>query len=580
MFPPAPQFSGTVRLAKLADIPRVGIVAAASFYHSSWFKYERPYYDKYPLDTLSSYRDSFRKAIRDPDSVVLVVEDSLDRNESEKVYDALARVYPPFEEQIPDEGLRKGKAVVSVAAFSLLPESSRHGQFQPEGPLLTCSCPKWKVNLNLDEGIKLPDDPVQRRDTNQTATENMSKVLHPKEVKTFKHHFVIDMMVTHPAYWRRGHASAITKWYLDLSGMDQVGIGVAGAPMGKVFFSSLGFEESSTVEIPGYPEHPKSVFAWLGLREVENTNSTSTLGVVFTPVDTSTIPIPITITVGVGGKHLANQQEVPAATASQVLSYAGLIAGYFITFGGTASDFSIYHDPKASLRKVFTYIYLGIFTPSVPLLILGAAMGGAVPVVTGWTEAYESYGTGGVMAAMLEPAGGFGKFVLVLLALSVIGNIGISMYPVALNLQMLVPAFTKVPRFLFTLAVTALMIPLSIAASRAWEESLENFLAVIGYWAGFFDAVLIEEVVVFRHLDWESFDHSIWNVGRKLPSGIAALVASLLSLGLVIPGISEVWFVGPLAKTTGDIGFELAFFGTALFYFPLRWLEIKWRGHL
>ncbi|KAI0441541.1 NCS1 nucleoside transporter [Xylaria telfairii] len=290
--------------------------------------------------------------------------------------------------------------------------------------------------------------------------------------------------------------------------------------------------------------------------------------------------IVITITVGVGGKHLVNQQEVPAATASQVLSYGGLIAGYFITFGGTASDFSIYHDPKAPLRKVFTYIYLGIFTPSVPLLILGAAMGGAVPVVPGWTEAYESYGTGGLMAAMLEPAGGFGKFVLVLLALSVIGNIGISMYPVALNLQMLVPPFTKVPRFIFTLAVTVLMIPLSIAAARAWEESLENFLAVIGYWAGFFDAVLIEEAVVFRRMDWNSYDHSIWNVGRKLPSGLAALAASLLSLGLVIPGINEVWFVGPIAKTTGDIGFELAFFGTALFYLPLRWLEIKWRGHL
>lgn len=59
--------------------------------------------------------------------------------------------------------------------------------------------------------------------------------------------------------------------------------------------------------------------------------------------------VAITITVGVGGRHLADQQEVPAATASQVLSYGGLIAGYFITFGGTASDFSIYHDPRASL---------------------------------------------------------------------------------------------------------------------------------------------------------------------------------------------------------------------------------------
>ncbi|KAJ8120053.1 hypothetical protein ONZ43_g3140 [Nemania bipapillata] len=166
MFPPTPPFPGTVRLAKLADIPRIGVVAAASFYHSSWFGYERPHYEKYPFDTLSSYRDSFRKAIQDPDSVVLVVEDSLDQTESQQVYDALAKVYPPFEEQIPDDGLRKGKAVVSVAAFSLLSGSSRRGQFQPE-----------------DEGTELPNDPVNRRDMNQTATENMSKVLYPKEAE-------------------------------------------------------------------------------------------------------------------------------------------------------------------------------------------------------------------------------------------------------------------------------------------------------------------------------------------------------------------------------------------------------------
>jgi len=66
--------------------------------------------------------------------------------------------------------------------------------------------------------------------------------------------------------------------------------------------------------------------------------------------------IVLTITVGVGGKHLVNQQEVPPATAPQVLSYAGLLAGYFITFGGTASDFSIYHDPRAPLL-----VYLSIF---------------------------------------------------------------------------------------------------------------------------------------------------------------------------------------------------------------------------
>lgn len=207
-------------------------------------------------------------------------------------------------------------------------------------------------------------------------------------------------------------------------------------------------------------------------------------------------------------------------------------------------------------------------------------MGGAVPVVEGWSEAYEAYGAGGVLAEMLGVAGGFGKFILVLLALSVLGNIAISMYSIALNLQMILPFFAKIPRYFFILAVVIIMIPTSIKAAEQWEESLENFLALIGYWAGCFDAVLLGELLVFRRMDFSTYDHAIWNVGKKLPSGIAAIGASICSMGLVIPGMGEVWFTGPIAETTGDIGFEMAFVVTALFYLPFRWLEVKQRGHL
>jgi len=138
MFPQAPPFKGALRLARLSDIPRIGVVAAASFYHSSWFHYERPYFEKYPYDTLSSYRSSFGTAILDSDSVVLVVEDNLNTAEASNVYEALAGVYPAFDEQIPKEMLEKGKAVVAVASFYLLPNSKRRGQFQPEGALVFC----------------------------------------------------------------------------------------------------------------------------------------------------------------------------------------------------------------------------------------------------------------------------------------------------------------------------------------------------------------------------------------------------------------------------------------------------------
>ncbi|ORY63174.1 permease for cytosine/purines, uracil, thiamine, allantoin-domain-containing protein [Pseudomassariella vexata] len=288
----------------------------------------------------------------------------------------------------------------------------------------------------------------------------------------------------------------------------------------------------------------------------------------------------IVVAVGCGGKHLYQQAKVEPATAPQIVSYGGLIAGYFLTFGGTTSDYSVYYRPDAPKMKIFTYIYLGLLTPSVPLLILGAAMGGAVPVVEGWADGYDTYGAGGVLAVMLEPAGGFGKFILVLLALTVLGNIAISMYSVALNLQMVLPVFTKIPRYLFIVVVIVVMIPVAIKAAEDWEESLENFLALIGYWAGCFDAVFIEELVVFRRMDFSTYDHDIWNVGRKLPSGVPALAASLLSMGLVVPGMAEAWYTGPIAKTTGDIGFEMAFFVTAILYFPFRWLEIRWRGHL
>lgn len=55
--------------------------------------------------------------------------------------------------------------------------------------------------------------------------------------------------------------------------------------------------------------------------------------------------ISLVIAVGCGGKYLHLQSDVPPSTPAQVLSYGGLIAGYFLTFGGTVSDYSVYHDP-------------------------------------------------------------------------------------------------------------------------------------------------------------------------------------------------------------------------------------------
>lgn len=85
------------------------------------------------------------------------------------------------------------------------------------------------------------------------------------------------------------------------------------------------------------------------------------------------------------------------------------------------------------------------------------------------------------------------------------------------------------------------------------------------------------EHFLFRRNDFTSYDIQNWNDPGCLPTGIAALGAGIASIALIIPSIDQVWFVGPIAKMTGDIGFEVAFFLSGVLYVPFRWIENKFR---
>ena len=86
------------------------------------------------------------------------------------------------------------------------------------------------------------------------------------------------------------------------------------------------------------------------------------------------------------------------------------------------------------------------------------------------------------------------------------------------------------------------------------------------------------EHLVFRKRKFERYDVRSWNVSSQLPLGAAALGASAVGFGLAIPTISQPWYTGPVAVKFGDAGFAVSMLVTALFYTPLRRLEIYWRG--
>lgn len=182
------------------------------------------------------------------------------------------------------------------------------------------------------------------------------------------------------------------------------------------------------------------------------------------------------------------------------------------------------------------------------------------------------------MAAMLEPAKGFGKFVTVVLSFTLLGNIAATSYSISINFQILVPWLARIPRYVFAVIIAAILIPVGIKAATNFFASLENFITLIGYWASAFLAVVLVEHLWFRRGDCASYRHEDWDNAKRLPLGIAAIASALGSVALIVPSMDQVWWLGPIAKTTGDLGFEFAFVVTGILYFPFRYLEKKWSG--
>lgn len=113
---------------------------------------------------------------------------------------------------------------------------------------------------------------------------------------------------------------------------------------------------------------------------------------------------------------------------------------------------SINHLPLSSL-----FLTSNLSTTSqVSLQCFGAAAAIAASSVPVWEQGYTSGSVGGLLDAMLSPLGNFGKFLLVLLSLSVAGNNVVTFYSISLNIQAFIPILVAVPRYVFSVVATAM----------------------------------------------------------------------------------------------------------------------------
>lgn len=263
--------------------------------------------------------------------------------------------------------------------------------------------------------------------------------------------------------------------------------------------------------------------------------------------------------------------STPALSMAEVasfVSFGGAVFGFAIGWSSYAADYGVKQPQETRSRLVFRYTFLGVYLPCVLLEILGM----------GLTTAFRGVGSGNLLlAAAAKPLGGFGGFLLLLLALSVIANNIPNAYSLGLSIQVFGRPFQRVDRSVWALVGSVIYVLIAVPAGPNFNETLSNFLLLIAYWLGPWSIILVLEHFVFRRGVYNLDD---WDTRRNLPIGWAALVSWVIGLGGVLLGASQAYYTGPLSHALGgmDIGFELGLAGAALAYLLLRRLELADRG--
>lgn len=286
--------------------------------------------------------------------------------------------------------------------------------------------------------------------------------------------------------------------------------------------------------------------------------------------------------------HSGDYRDIPWATGTSelggVLSFGSVIFGFAIGWASYAADYTVYQPSTQPRYKVFGWTFLGLIIPLLFTQFLGVAVMSATTINGGdniYMEGYLASGTGGLLGAVLfPPLGTFGKFCLVILALTTIANNCPNIYSVSLTVQVFARWVQAVPRFLWVIVATGCYIAIAIPGYSHFETVLDNFMNFIGYWLAIYSSIGLTDHFVFKR-GFSGYRPELYDVPEKLPPGIAAVFAFCCGVAGMVCGMSQTWFVGPIALHAGeapyggDVGWQLGAAFACVGYLITRPLELK-----
>jgi NCS1 nucleoside transporter family len=287
----------------------------------------------------------------------------------------------------------------------------------------------------------------------------------------------------------------------------------------------------------------------------------------------------------VGGLGASSFSNIPIPTGkvemASILSFGGAVFGFAVAWCSLTMDYNVHMKEEIPRWRPFLWTYGGLFVSLNLIEWLGAAAMTATMVHDDWAVAYATSGIGGLLGMCVSPSGGFGKFVLVLLAFSIVANNIPNNYSLGLCAQVLGNWAIKIPRFLWTFTGVLVYVIAAVAGREHFATILDSFLLCMGYWAAPYAMIIFLEHWFFKK---EGYNLTSWNDKKGLPLGVAAFAAWAMSVIMAVMGMSQEWYVGPIALAAGeapfgaDIGFELSLVTAITLYPPLRYIEKRYVG--
>lgn len=292
--------------------------------------------------------------------------------------------------------------------------------------------------------------------------------------------------------------------------------------------------------------------------------------------------------------------------------------GYLVTatWGSGAADYYILFPEDTPSYQVFLLTFFGISVPTTFVAVIGTIAGTIAYSYQPWAAAYEANGVGGILSASFEPWGRFGKFVVVVLYLSLVCNNIMNTYSCAFEFQLIDTRLAVIPRWIWATVVTVVYFVLSLAGKSKLSTIIGNFLPMLGYWVSMYITLLLEENLIFRTsttmkqlhhrefgleegmsetkagdlgpaIDTDApagswvymYNWDRWNQPKNITMGLAAAGGFAAGVAGAVLGMNQVYFRGPLAAKIGDyggdIGFWLAMGFSGAVYPVLRYFELK-----